>query len=116
MTRLKIRVELAGEHTLGPGKVQLLEAVAEHGSISAAARSMQMAYRHAWEMLDDLNRCFRDPVIETTAGGHAGGGARVTRFGAELIARYRAMQAKADAALSTDLAALARACAPKPRT
>lgn len=115
MTRLKIRVQLAGEHSLGPGKVQLLEAVAEHGSISAAARSMQMAYRHAWEMLDDLNRCFRLPVIETETGGPAGGGTRVTAFGAELIIRYHAMQAKADAALATDLAALARACTPKPR-
>jgi len=115
MTRLKIRVQLAGEHSLGPGKVRLLEAVAEHGSLSAAARSMQMAYRHAWEMLDDLNRCFRDPVIETETGGSSGGGARVTAFGAELITRYHAMQAKADAALATDLAALTRACAPKPR-
>lgn len=112
MTRLRIRIHFEGEHSLGPGKVRLLEAVAERGSISAAARSMQMAYRHAWEMLDDLNRCFREPVIETAKGGRAGGGARLTSFGEELIVRFHAMQAKADAALASDLAALTRACGP----
>ncbi|HKK53578.1 MAG TPA: LysR family transcriptional regulator [Myxococcota bacterium] len=110
MTRLRIRVQFEGQHSLGPGKVQLLEAVAEHGSISAAARSMEMAYRHAWEMLDDLNQCFREPVIETETGGRAGGGTRVTAFGQELIERFHAMQSKADSALASDLAALAHAC------
>ncbi len=110
MTRLRIRIEFEGRHTLGPGKVQLLEAVGEHGSITAAARSMGMGYRHAWEMLDDINQCFRDPVIETETGGRAGGGARLTEFGRELIARYRAMQARAEAALAPDLEALTFAC------
>lgn len=111
MPRLRIRIEFEGQHSLGPGKVQLLEAVGEHGSISAAARSMRMSYRHAWEMLDDLNRCFRQPVIETETGGRAGGGARLTDFGRELIDRYREMQAKACSALQSDLDVLTRACA-----
>jgi molybdate transport system regulatory protein len=111
MTRLRIRIEFEGNHTLGPGKVQLLEAVGELGSISAAARSMSMSYRHAWELLDDVNRCFREPVIETETGGKAGGGARLTDFGRGLIDRYRSMQARADIALADDLDALRRACA-----
>jgi len=111
MPRLRIRIEFEGPHSLGPGKVQLLEAVEAHGSISAAARSMQMSYRHAWEMLDDLNQCFRQPVIETETGGRTGGGARVTDFGRGLIRRYRDMQEKARSALEADLDALTRACA-----
>jgi molybdate transport system regulatory protein len=110
VTRLRIRIEFDGDHSLGPGKVQLLEAVEAHGSISAAARSMKMSYRHAWELLDDVNRCFREPVIETETGGRAGGGARLTAFGRTLIERYRQMQARAQEALSGDLEALTRSC------
>lgn len=107
--RLRLRIEFAGAHTLGPGKIQLLEAMQESGSISAAARSMGMSYRHAWEMLDDVNRCFGGRVFETESGGRAGGGARVTDFGRELIARYHALRDKADDALDADLLALERA-------
>ena len=106
--KLRLRIEFEGKHTLGPGKIQLLEAVGEHGSISAAARSMSMSYRHAWEMLDDVNRCFDGRVIETEAGGKAGGGARLTELGRELIARYRALREKASLALDQDLQALER--------
>jgi molybdate transport system regulatory protein len=109
MPRLRIRIEFEGDHSLGPGKIQLLEAVGEYGSISAAARSMSMSYRHAWEMLDDVNRCFRRPVIETETGGRAGGGAKLTDFGREVIDRYRSMQAKAGSALEADLEVLERA-------
>lgn len=112
--KLRIRIEFDGQHTLGPGKIRLLEAVDEHGSISAAARSMQMSYRHAWEMLDDINQCFAEPAILTEAGGRAGGGTQVTDFGRELVARYRAIQDKARKALAGDLEALARDCAPPP--
>jgi molybdate transport system regulatory protein len=62
-------------------------------------------------MLDDMNQCFREPVIETETGGRSGGGAQITGFGRELIERFRAMQARADAALAEDLEALDRACA-----
>jgi molybdate transport system regulatory protein len=109
--KLRLRIEFAGRHTLGPGKIQLLEAVDEHGSISAAARSMQMSYRHAWEMLDDINQCFSEPAIVTETGGRSGGGAQVTDFGRDLVARFRVMQDKARAALEEDLGALARECA-----
>jgi molybdate transport system regulatory protein len=81
--RLRLRIEFEGQHTLGPGKIQLLEAVTEHRSICGAARSMEMSYRHAWEMLDDVNQFFSGHVLETEAGGKAGGGARVTDFGRE---------------------------------
>ena len=107
--RLRLRIEFDGEHTLGPGKMRLLAAVDELGSISAAARSMGMSYRHAWEMLDDINQCFGGRAFEAGAGGRAGGGARVTDFGLDLIARYHAMLDKATKATASDLKALERA-------
>lgn len=106
--RLRLRIEFDGEHTLGSGKVQLLEAVIAHGSISAAARSMEMSYRHAWELLDDVNRCFAGRVLETEAGGRAGGGARVTDFGRELIARYQQIKEAASRTVEQELQALQR--------
>jgi len=109
MAKLRIRIEFPGHRSLGPGKIELLEAVARHGSISAAARSMQMSYRHAWEMLDGVNDCFREQVIETETGGRAGGGASLTPFGRELIEQYRSMQEKAETALASDLERLERA-------
>ncbi len=115
MPKLRIRLEFEGRHTLGPGKIQLLEAVDECGSISAAARSMQMSYRHAWEMLDDINQCFAEPAIITEAGGKAGGGTQVTDFGRSLVARYRVIQAKAQHALEGELEALGRDCRPPRR-
>lgn len=107
MTRVRLRIYLGEEeHKLGPGKIQLLEAIREHGSISAAARSLGMAYRHAWELIDDLNRCFESPVIEASTGGRAGGGAEVTRFGDELIRRFHAMEKATRRAIGRELAAL----------
>lgn len=106
MARVRLHIHLDGDHSLGPGKIQLLECVREHGSISAAARAMEMAYRHAWEMIDDLNQGFGRAVVETASGGAAGGGARLTPFGEEVVRRFRAMEAKAESAIAPDLRAL----------
>ena len=106
--RLQLRVRFGSEHSLGMGKVQLLEAIAEHGSISAAARSMDMAYRHAWEMVDDLNQCFGEKVVSTASGGSRGGGAELTAIGRDLVDRFRTMEVKAGRALASDLSALER--------
>jgi molybdate transport system regulatory protein len=106
MERIRIRIQFEGGHSLGRGKAQLLETVAELGSISAAARSMGMAYRHAWELIDDLNQCFGEPVVATTTGGRAGGGASLTPLGAELVQRFRSMERATARSIARDLAAL----------
>jgi molybdate transport system regulatory protein len=69
---LRLRVELGSGRALGPGKIRLLEAIDKTGSISEAGRSLGMSYRRAWRLVDDMNYCFRDPVIETQAGGAHG--------------------------------------------
>jgi molybdate transport system regulatory protein len=105
--RIRLHIHVGAEHSLGPGKAALLEAIRETGSISAAARALGMAYRHAWELVDDLNACFTPVSVETAAGGRLGGGARLTPFGAELLERLREMEAAAQAAIEPALAKLA---------
>lgn len=105
--RIRLHIHVGEDHSLGPGKAALLEAIRDHGSISAAARSLEMAYRHAWELVDDLNAGFTTPVVESVAGGKTGGGARLTTFGAELLRRFREMEAAAEQAIAPALAKLA---------
>lgn len=70
---------------IGWGRVTLLELIREHGSITKAAKSMEMAYRHAWDLVDSMNRQSKKPFVEVAAGGKGGGGARVTEEGYKAI-------------------------------
>jgi molybdate transport system regulatory protein len=92
---LWIRVLLRDGVALGPGKAALLTAIDERGSIAAAGRSMGMSYQRAWSLVDELNRCFRSPLVEASRGGAARGGARLTAAGREVLAAYRAVELKA---------------------
>ncbi|MDR6756339.1 molybdate transport system regulatory protein [Mycoplana sp. BE70] len=101
--RVILRVDFPQAERLGRGKMLLLERIRETGSISAAGRSMDMSYRRAWLLVDAMNRMFSSAVVESQRGGKQGGGAAVTPFGEELLARFRGMEEKAKAALSADL-------------
>ena len=76
---------------MGPGKAALLEAVAREGSISAAARTLGMSYRRAWVLVDQMNRCFTPPLVETQAGGGGQAGARLTPAGEAALTAYRSL-------------------------
>jgi molybdate transport system regulatory protein len=102
-TRLTVRVDFGSDRALGPGKIRLLEAVRNCGSISQAGRSLEMSYRRAWLLIDDMNRCFREPVVAAQPGGAQGGGAALTAFGEELIQKYRAIETQATAAAKQQL-------------
>ena len=101
--RPRLRVLLGSATAIGPGKADLLEAIESTGSISAAAREMGMSYRRAWQLVDTMNQSFREPVVDTATGGSGGGGARVTSFGQDVLARYRAMEAQAAEAVEPQL-------------
>jgi molybdate transport system regulatory protein len=90
--QLRIRVDLSPECSIGPGKVALLEAIGREGSLSVAARSIDMSYRRAWNLLDDLNQSFAQAVVSTSTGGIQGGGAQLTDFGRELVKAFRALE------------------------
>ena len=90
---IRIRLHCGDEIAMGPGKADLLEAIREHGSISAAGRAMDMSYRRAWLLVDAMNRCWDEPLVSTSPGSAHGGGARVTEFGETVLSHYRALQA-----------------------
>ena len=88
---LWIKLTLPGVGQIGPGKIQLLRNIREHQSISAAAREMDMSYRRAWLLVDEMNRLFAQPVVAKWQGGRSKGGASLTRLGEELIGQYEAL-------------------------
>lgn len=90
----------------GPGKADLLEQIADTGSIAAAGRRLGMSYTRAWGLVDEMNSEFRAPLVESAKGGAVRGGASLTKLGAEVLARYRRMERSATRAVSADLAAL----------
>lgn len=89
------RITMDGEIALGPGKVDLLEAIGRTGSISAAAREIGLSYRRAWDMVNTMNHCFKKPLVERSKGGAGGGGAHLTELGRTVIGQYRRMESKA---------------------
>jgi molybdate transport system regulatory protein len=103
LLRPQIRIMFRKAIAMGPGKADLLQAIAETGSISAAARRMDMSYRRAWLLVDTMNQCFKSPVVVTLTGGKAGGGAAVTEFGLSVLERYRKMETKAGASVAREL-------------
>ena len=104
---IRPRIYLGPDLIVGPGKIALLTAVRDTGSISAAARTLGMSYKRAWYLLDTLKKGFHQPVFEASSGGRGGGGARLTALGETLIASYTAITAACAAAADTQLAALA---------
>ena len=107
-TEFRLRIHRGDDIAVGPGKVDLLEAIGATGSISGAARSLGMSYRRAWLLVDTMNRCFRTPVVQAEAGGKRGGGAQLTPLGAEVIRRYRRIERGAARAGAADIRALTR--------
>jgi molybdate transport system regulatory protein len=92
--RITARLIAKGERAFGPGKADLLERIAAEGSISKAAKSMEMSYSRAWQLVDAMNQSFRQPLVESSAGGRKGGGAVLTRMGEEVLAQFRRMEGK----------------------
>ena len=106
VAKFRLRISVGDVIAIGPGKVALLEAIAETGSITAAAKSLDMSYRRAWLLLDELNRALRTPAVDSAKGGQHGGGSAITQTGLELIALYRRVEATAERACRADLTRL----------
>ncbi len=106
--RPDLRVQVRIVPLIGPGKMELLEAIDRHGSISAAARVLGMAYPNAWKLVDSLNRHFREPLVARVMGGRRGGGASLTETGRAVLGIYRSVEAKARIMFAGDLDALSQ--------
>jgi molybdate transport system regulatory protein len=106
LPQLSVRIDLDAEDRIGPGKILLLENIRACGSISAAGRAMDMSYKRAWDLVDEINRICRQPAVERQTGGKNGGGAVLTPFGKSLVARYRKIERNAASAVRKELKAL----------
>lgn len=89
---VRLRLMHHDKIAFGPGKADLLEAIAQTGSISKAAKQMGMSYRRAWQLVDTMNGCFAAPLVETQTGGNQGGGAVLTQNGLQVLALFRKME------------------------
>ena len=113
--KVKAQIICGEEFAMGPGKADLLEAIAKEGSISAAGRALGMSYRRYWLLVDTMNRCWTAPLVQTTAGGGKGKGARLTPLGREVLKAYRALEASMAQASGEQLKALTNKLPPVPR-
>lgn len=104
--KFRMRIQLDAVIAIGPGKIALLEAIDQTGSITAAAKQLDMSYRRAWLLLDELNRSLRVPAVDSAKGGSAGGGSALTDSGRVLIALYRRIEETAALACRDDIRSL----------
>ncbi|HWX79548.1 MAG TPA: hypothetical protein VNZ02_05645 [Steroidobacteraceae bacterium] len=114
---IRFRIDFAENSYVGPGKIDLLEAIRDSGSLSQAARDLGMSYRRAWLLVDSFKTGFLEPVTSATTGGKGGGGVALTKFGQGLVDSYRALErefaALAARRLRTQSAAVRRASTPR---
>jgi molybdate transport system regulatory protein len=104
VVRFRLRVTAGDVIAIGPGKVSLLEAIGETGSLTAAAKNLGMSYRRAWMLLDQLNRSLAQPAVDSAKGGLHGGGSELTATGRRLIELYRRIDSTAARACADDIA------------
>ncbi|KQN04929.1 ModE family transcriptional regulator [Sphingobium sp. Leaf26] len=109
MLKIKIQIYCGDEIAMGPGKADLLDAIAAEGSISAAGRKQGMSYRRCWLLVDVMNRCWADPLVATSSEG-----ARLTPSGTAILATYRALQASVAGTGLESAAALERLLRDRP--
>lgn len=88
----RLRVLHGSEIALGPGKVALLDAIATHGTLAEAARSLEMSYMRAWKLVQTMNACFKNPLVATARGGSQKGQAVLTAEGEAALRLYRRME------------------------
>lgn len=89
---IKLLLFAGDERAFGPGRADVLSAIEREGSITAAGRSLGMSYRFTWKLVDSMNHCFREKLIDATPGGKRGGGAALTDVGRSVLAAYRELE------------------------
>ncbi len=107
--KLKAQILCGAEFAMGPGKADLLDAIDREGSISGASRALGMSYRRTWLLVDSMNRCWTEKLVETLSGGGTARGARLTPSGRRVLDAYRALEASLAAACDTPAADTLRA-------
>ncbi len=106
VARFRMRVMSGESIAIGPGKIEVLEAIRDTRSITAAAKAMGMSYRRAWMLVDEVNRSLKEPAVASAIGGDRGGGSELTAVGELLVRTYRKIEADATAACAKEIATL----------
>lgn len=104
----RLRIVLEPDIAIGPGKADILEGIKKTGSIAAAGRRLGMSYKRAWTLVESMNACFTEPLVEASRGGSSRGGATLTPTGERVLATYRRMEANTRHAIDADLRRLRR--------
>lgn len=104
--QLRLRILFGPGAMMGPGKADLLQGIADAGSIAGAGRALGMSYKRAWALVEVMNGIFASPLVVSNRGGAAGGGATLTAEGVRVLALYRALEGHVVAAGAEELAAL----------
>lgn len=89
----RLRIVSRKKIAFGPGKAELLALIAKTGSIGDAAKQMKMSYMRAWSLVQMMNKCFKEPLVETAHGGNERGGAKLTADGKSVLKLYQQMEA-----------------------
>jgi molybdate transport system regulatory protein len=95
--KLKLQLICGDSYAIGPGKADILDAIDREGSISAAGRALGMSYRRVWLLVDEMNRCFSERLVETRAGGSRDRGAHLTDCGRAVLVAFRELEAQSAA-------------------
>ena len=106
VARLRMRVMSGESIAIGPGKIEVLEAIRDTRSITAAAKAMGMSYRRAWMLVDEVNRSLKHPAVASATGGDRGGGSELTEVGELLVRTYRKIESDATVACAKEIAIL----------
>lgn len=117
MSKLKVtlRLDFDRSNAVGPGKIALLEKMRDRGSLSQAARDLDMSYRRAWQLLNNLNQSFREPLVLTTIGGSGGGGSTLTALGESIVSAYRSFEREANARADKHFGTILKEVSANPR-
>lgn len=102
----RLRIVMEPDIAIGPGKADILEGIKETGSIAATGRRLGMSYKRAWMLVETMNGCFKEPLVEASRGGNTRGGASLTASGQLVLQYYRRMQALTEKAIAKDMAKL----------
>ena len=111
--KIKIQISHGKFIAFGPGKAQLLDAINRYGSISGAAKSMNMSYKRAWDLVMVMNISFKEPLVITAVGGSHGGGAALSVFGAEVLRHYLEIVGKSEKFVMSEMGDFLNLLAPE---
>lgn len=87
----KLWIDIDSEPVFGRGRKFLLEAIDKYGSISQAAKEINISYRKAWSYIKAMEERIGMRLVERHAGGKHGGGAALTNEAKRFLKKYEAL-------------------------